>query len=206
MALALTVPSAASGSLASGSPAFPPLNTCVIPFLPCYIVLSIDSGSHGNKETVTGAQFYPGEPFTVYFWNGTPGASAAVVASGSTGTGSFAVSFRIPNDPVGSYTIFVTDLAGDNQSASFQLTHLHASPSSGSVGNTTVLSGQGFLPDHVMKFHLHGVHASTTAPCRTDQYGNFSGCRITIPNVPTGTTLLKATDGTYTARIGFVVT
>ena len=203
--LALTVPGIASGCFASGSAALPPPDSCVAPLLPCYILLSIYSGSHGNPETVTGARFWPGEPFTVYFWNGTVGASAAVVASGSTGTGSFSASFRVPGDPVGNYTIFVTDPAGDNQSASFHLTHLRASPDSGPVGNTTALNGQGFLPDRVMKFHLHGMRAATTALCQTNRHGNFSSCRVTIPNVPTGTTHLVATDGTYTARIEFVV-
>ncbi len=201
--LALTVPSLASGSLAGGGSSLLPSNTCVVPFLPCYIVLSIDSGSYGNNETVTGAQFYPGEPFTVYFWSETT--SPKAVASGYTGTGSFSVSFRIPKDPPGDYTIFVTDFEGDNASAPFHMTHMRASPNSGPVANTTSVSGQGFLPDHVMKFYIHGTRASTTARCRTNRYGNFSGCPVTIPNVPTGETLLTATDGTYTARIDFVV-
>lgn len=203
--LALTVPNVASGSLTGGDSSIPPANTCIIPFLPCYILLSIDSGSPGNKETVTGAQFYPDEPYTVYFWNGTSGAPALDVASGSTGTGSFSASFRIPKDPVGGYTIFVTDFAGDNQSAQFQLTHMHASPNSGPVASTILVSGQGFLPDHIMKFHIHGTRAATTARCQTNRYGNFSGCRVTVPNVPTGETQLIATDGTYTARVEFVV-
>jgi hypothetical protein len=204
--LTLTAPGIASGSLAGGSAAGPPPNTCIAPILPCYIVLSILSGSHGNKETVTGARFWPGEPFTVYFWNGTAGASAAAVAYGSTGTGSFSAAFRIPKGPVGNYTVFVTDLAGDNQSASFHLTHMTANPSSGSVANTTSLSGQGFLPDHVVKFHLHGARAPTGARCQTNGHGDFSRCLATIPNVSTGTALLTATDGTNTARIEFVVT
>jgi len=203
--LALNVPGIASASFVGGSAALPPPNTCVAPVLPCYIVLSILSGSHGNNETVTGARFWPGEPFTVYFWNGTAGATAAAVAFGSTGTGSFAASFAVPKDRVGNYTIFVTDLAGDNQSAVFHLTHLSANPDSGSVGNTTSLSGQGFLPDHVVKFHFHGMRASTTARCETNGHGNFSGCVVTIPNVPTGSTRLTATDGTNTARVDFVV-
>ena len=201
--LALAVPGIAFGSQAGGGAVFPPSNTCVIPFLPCYIDLSISSGSHGNKETVTAAQFYPGEPFTVYFWSAATGAAA--VGSGLTGTGSFTVSFPIPSDPVGSYTVFVTDYAGDNASASFQLTYLRANPDSGGVGNTTLLNGRGFLPDHSMKFQLHGMHVSPIAHCQTNRYGNFSGCRLTIPNVPSGATHLTATDGTYTARIGFVV-
>jgi len=203
--LVLTVPSLASGTPVGRSASLPPPNTCVAPILQCYIVLSIGSGSHGNKETVTGARFWPGEPVTVYFWNGTPGASALAVASGYTGTGSFVTSFRVPKDPVGNYTVFATDPAGDNQSAPFHLTYLRASPNSGAVGNTTSLSGQGFLPDHVVKFRLHGVRAPTVGRCETNAYGNFSGCLVTIPSVPAGTTVLKATDGTYTARIEFAV-
>jgi hypothetical protein len=202
--LTLAVPINASGLPGGGAP-LPPPNTCIAPLLPCYIVLSIDSGSRGNNETVTGARFWPGEPFTVYFWNGTAGASATVVASGSTGTGSFSAYFRVPKEPVGSYTVFVTDLAGDNQSAAFQLTHLSARPDSGPVGNVTAVSGQGFLPDHAVRFHIHGAHAPSVGRCQTNSHGNFSDCRISVPNVPAGATHLIATDGTYTARIEFVV-
>jgi len=198
-------PSIASGSVSGGITAFPPPNSCAAPVLPCYILLSLASGSHGNNETVTGARFWPGDLFTVYFWNGSAAAGAAAVASGFTGTGSFSASFHVPKDPVGNYTIFVTDLAGDNQSASFHLTYLIAHPNTGPVGNTTSLSGQGFLPDHVVKFHLHGVRASTSVRCKTDSHGNFSGCLVTVPSVPSGKALLTATDGTYIARIQFVV-
>jgi hypothetical protein len=204
--LALAVPTLASGSRAGASAALPPPNSCAAPILPCYIVLSIDSGSHGNKQTVTGYRFWPGEPFTVYFWNGVTSAPAADVAYGTTdAAGGFVVSFPVPKDPVGSYTIFVADLAGDNQSAPFQLTHLTARPASGPVGNTTSVNGQGFLPEHVVKFHLHGALAGTTGRCTTNRYGNFSGCVVTIPNVSAGATHLTATDGTYTARLEFVV-
>jgi len=203
VALALSIPGLAAGSVAP--PPGPPPNTCIAPILPCYIVLSISSGSHGNKETVTGYRFWPGEPFTVYFWNGQAGAPPRVVGSGSTGTGGFTASFGIPNEPVGSYTVFVTDLAGDNQSAAFHLTHLVARPDSGPVGNTTALSGQGFLPDQVMTFQLRSANASSEAPCRTNAHGNFSGCLVTIPKVRAGSALLTATDGTYSARIHFVV-
>jgi len=203
--LVLTLSGAASGSTVARSAGLPPPNTCIAPILPCYIVLSITSGSRGNGETVTGARFWPGEPFTVYFWNGTAGATAAAVASGSTGTGSFSASFRVPSDPVGSYTVFVTDLAGDNQSAAFHLTYLRASPDSGAVSNTTSVSGEGFLPNHVVKFHFHAVAAVTTSRCRTNSFGNFSGCVITIPSLPTGKTVLNVTDGTYVARIQFDV-
>lgn len=197
--------SGATASFAGRGAALPPPDTCIAPLLPCYIALSIYSGSHGNHETVSGYRFWPGEPFSVYFWNGTAGATAPLVATGSTGIGGFSVSFSIPKAPVGSYTIFVTDLAGDNQSAPFRLTHLVASPSSGAVGNSTTLKGQGFLPDHVVKFHLDGVRAPTAATCTTNAYGNFSGCRVTIPNVPTGSHRLTVTDGTYVARIDFDV-
>jgi hypothetical protein len=47
--LALTVPSLASGSAAGGRAALPPPDSCIAPLLPCYIVLSVDSGSHGNR-------------------------------------------------------------------------------------------------------------------------------------------------------------
>ncbi len=183
----------------------PPAGSCVAPILPCYIFLSIASGSHGNRENVTGAHFWPGEPFTVYFWNGVPGVPAAIVASGSTGTGGFSATFPIPKGVVGNYVVFVTDLAGDNQSAPFHLTELRASPSTGNASNTTSVSGSGFLPDHVVKFHVHGASANATAPCRTNRSGDFRNCVLTIPVVPTGPTRLIGSDGTYFARIDFTV-
>ncbi len=195
---------AAESFVGVGAP-LPPPDSCIAPLLPCYIVLSTDSGSRGNAVTVTGYQFWPGEPLTVYFWNGVPGASAPAVAQGSTGTGSFSVSFDVPKDPVGNFTVFVVDLAGDNQSARFHVTHLTATPGSGPVAGTISVSGQGFLPDHVVKFHVRGVLASTSARCTTNRHGNFSGCVVVVPNAPTGKGLLTATDGTYTARVAFTV-
>jgi hypothetical protein len=202
----VTILGITSGSVAAGGVSMPPPDSCAAPLLQCYIVLSVSSGSHGNNETVTGARFYPGEEFSVYFWNGSATAAAPLVAYGSTGTGSFTASFPVPNEPVGNYTVFVTDLIGDNQSAPFHLTHLRATPDSGAVGNTTSLSGQGFLPGHVIKFHVGGVHALTSGRCVTNKYGSFSGCTVTIPKVPTGTARLTATDGRYVARIDFTVT
>ncbi len=183
----------------------PPPDSCIAPILPCSIALSIDSGSHGNRVTVTASQFWPGEPFTVYFWNGTFGAAALAVATGSTGTGSFTSDFATPNESVGNYTVFVTDLAGDNQSAGFHLTKVRSAPNAVGISGTMSLSGQGFLPNHVVRFHLHGTLATTTVPCRTNGTGAFSGCLATVPNVPVGSTRLIATDGTYTARIDFTV-
>ena len=203
--LMLALTGAASGAPTTGGAATPPSDTCVIPFVTCYIVLSNESGSPGNSETVTGAQFYPGEPFTVYLWNGTPGAPATTVATGLTGTGSFSVTFPIPADPAGSHVIFVTDLAGDNQSAPFQLTHLRARPDSSPVASLTSLRGQGFLPDHGLKFSIDGVPASVSGRCRTNPQGSFSNCRVRIPNVPMGPLPLIATDGTYAAQIEFDV-
>jgi hypothetical protein len=203
-ALTLVLAPASAGAVVARE-ALPPPDTCIAPLLPCYIVLSIDSGSRGNLETVTGVQFWPGEPFTVYYWDGIDGAPAAIVASGTTGTGSFSASFGIPKDPVGNYTVFVTDLAGDNQSAPFHETWLHAAPNAGVPGNTTSLSGQGFLPDHVVTFTLHGARVPTRGACTTDRDGVFSGCIATVPDVPTGTTRLAATDGTYLARLAFDV-
>jgi hypothetical protein len=195
----------AAAAPVGGSPPLPPANSCVAPLLPCYILLSISSGSHGNQETVTGTNFWPGEPYTVYFWNGTPGATAAVVAYGSTGTGGFSTTFRIPKDPVGNYTVFVTDFAGDNQSGPFHLTALTASPDSATVGNITSVSGQGFLPAHVVEFHVHGLRALTVGRCATNTSGSFTGCSVKVPHAPSGSTELTATDGTYIARISFDV-
>jgi hypothetical protein len=204
--LALAVSGTASGSPTGGGAAAPAPSSCAAPILPCYIVVSIGSGSHGNNETVTGVRFWPGEPFTVYFWNGTVGDSAALIALGTTSySGSFTVSFRVPREAVGNYTIFADDLAGDNQSAPFHMTNLRASPDSAPAGNTTLVSGQGFLPDHLVKFRLHGAQASPVARCRTDLHGKFTDCRVTVPSVGTGRTQLVATDGTYTARLEFVV-
>ncbi len=206
-AVAVVVALLASGTTiaAPGTAGGPPSNSCVITLAPCYIVLSTASGSHGNSERVNGTGFWPGDQVTVYFWNGVAGSTAQLVATGSTGVGSFSVTFRIPNDPVGNYVVFATDLTGDNQSAAFHLTHLRASPDLGAPGSTTVVNGEGFLPDHVVTFRIEGAKATASPRCRTNASGDFSSCTLTIPSVAPGTTLLKATDGTYTARIRFTV-
>jgi hypothetical protein len=203
--LALTLPGLAAGTAPGGTATWPPPNNCAAPILPCYIYLSVYSGSHGNRETVTGVRFWPGEPFYVYFWNGTADGAVEVTYGTTDYQGDFAVSFRVPADPVGNYTVLAVDPAGDNQSAAFHLTYLRAHPDSGPVANTTSLSGQGFLPDRLIDFQLHGANASTRVPCRTNANGNFSGCLVKIPKVRTGGTLLTATDGLYTARVRFTV-
>jgi hypothetical protein len=195
----------ASGAGVGPRAALPPPDSCIAPLEPCYIVLSAASGSAGNSITITGYNFWPGEPFTAYYWNGSYGATAAIVAQGSTGTGGFTATFKVPKGEVGNDTVFVTDDAGDNQSAPFHRTWLHADPTSGAVGATTLVSGQGFLPDHVLRFHIHGTLASVTGVCKTHGDGIFSDCQLTIPSVATGATTLAATDGTYNARVPFDV-
>ncbi|MGA9838977.1 MAG: hypothetical protein WBF81_06595 [Thermoplasmata archaeon] len=189
----------------SGLPGpFPAANTCAIPFAPCYITLSTPSGSHGNRVTITGSGFYPGVPFNGYLWNGV--SAPQLVASGYIGTGGFTATFHVPNDPIGSYFVYVTDSAGDNQSAGFELTHLVASAYSGAPLSHPSLSGRGFVPGTTVKFTIDGQRASTVAPCRTNSRGVFASCQVSVPNIPSGTHRLTATAGTTIARIDFTVT
>lgn len=187
----------------------PSLSGCAIPYGPCYISLSTPSGSHGNRVTVSGVGYYPGDQVSIYFWSGAPHAPAKDLGIGTTGsTGSFSSRVSIPSDPVGSYTIFAIDAQGDNQSAPFALTHLIATPSSGLPGSETRVQGHGFLPNETVTFRLGQKAASTLHACKTNRYGNFSGCVLTVPKLTARSTAyeLLATDGTRIARLSFTVT
>ena len=180
-------------------------DSCAIPFAACYILLSTSSGSHGNKVTISGYGFYPGDQFNAYFWNGA--SAPQPIGLGSIGaTGGFTATFHVPNDPVGAYEVYVTDLSGDNQSAGFALTHLVASPHSGAPKSVFSASGSGFAPSATVNFTIAGKNASTSAACRTNSRGVFAGCLITVPKVASGGRTLIATAGTTVARIAFTVT
>lgn len=207
LAAALATVGTASGFTTASSPVALPSHGCVTPG--CSIRLSTSSGSHGNKVKVTMKGFYANDFGQVWFWNGVTGSTAALVASGSTGsTGNFALSFFVPTETVGHYVVFVTDFTGDNQSAPFNLTHVALSPRSGTVSSNFHMGVMGFLGTTTIKVTIDGVTVGAVAPCRTNGHGDFSlsSCILYVPNLSPGTYQLVATDGTNFARTQFTVT
>jgi len=207
VAASLAVLGSASAHPAGGPIVAAPTSSCAMPG--CSIHLSTSSGSYDNKVKVTMKNYYPNDFGQVWFWDGVTGTGAALVASGSTGmTGDFSLSFKVPVDPVGKYVVYVTDFTGDNQSAAFNLTHLHASPRTGTASSNFHVGLQGFMAHTTMSFTIDGVNAPAVSPCRTNAHGNvsLSSCVLYVPNISAGTYTLVATDGTNFARVQFVVT
>jgi hypothetical protein len=177
----------------------------------CSISLNVSSESHLAIVKVTGKGYYPLLFATVYFWNGVSGGLAQKVGPGHSinSHGSFQTTFSVPKDPVGAYTVFVTDQMSDNASAPFQLTHLGVSPNSGPVSNNAVVTGSGFLPHATVTLKMGGANVGTVGGCSTSAHGVIvqgGYCILYVPNLSPGTYKLTATDGTRSAQVNFTVT
>jgi len=133
------------------------------------IALSPTSGPCGTSVTVTGTGYTTGLGVTLTFGGLTITNAWTTTSTGALTTGStFTVpgSTALPTAP-GTYTVIVSDAAGNTASASFTITAvtLKISPTSGPTGNTILVSATGFLP-------------STTISPKTISTATFGGTDV----------------------------
>ncbi len=172
----------------------------------CALTLSIASGSPGNRERVSATGFKPRATYTVDLAPAANGSVGTSIATGSTGRwGVFNVSFAIPGDAPGAYTVRVSDPAGDDLSATLALTALSASGSEGDPGSQVMLSGAGFPAATKVTFKIGGVTAAVPRKCETSATGAFSGCAVTVPAINPGQDTLVASGGPARGRLPFEV-
>jgi hypothetical protein len=211
----------ATGVVAAASPS-PPLGshvllgpTCVAPHVTCRIHMVPASGAVNNPITLHAFYFYPNDAYTVKLWNRVAGSGGTwlKLASGPTGFGAgasnFTAHFKVPIDPVGKYTVFVSDFTGDNVSAPFEITHLTPTPNSGAAGGSVAVKGSGFLPLATVSLTLAGTTLATVGGCSTNAHGVIiqgGSCVFKIPSLTAGSYKLAATDGKYLAKVTFTVT
>jgi hypothetical protein len=138
-----------------------------------------------NGVEVTGTGFPSGQPFTVYL--GSETLSYIEVGSGVTSAG-LELCVAVPNEPSGTYVLFVQDDYGDYAATSINVaapsTTLSLSPQSGPGGTVVAASGTGFADSSSISLSFDG--SGVTSDCMTNATGIFPGtsgtpCTFTVP-------------------------
>jgi hypothetical protein len=153
--------------------------------------LSTPSGPYNTFVSITGTAFPSATPFSVNFGTGTT--YVQTVGQGVTSSsGGFTVDFWVPNYPGGNYTI--TAAAGTaSATATFTITDTIAiDKSSGKVGDTITVTGQGFTESRNVTVYFDNVAAGTTP---SDTAGSFTMV-IRVPDAFRGAHTLRVADYT----------
>jgi hypothetical protein len=173
-----------------------------VPILAAGLTLSVTSGPYNTYVTATGTAFANSTAYSVQFGTGTT--YVQTVAQGTTSpVGDFTTNFWIPNYPGGSYT--VTAVAGTTvATATFNITGTFtADKTSGKVGDTITLAGQGFTASRNITAYFDSAAAGTTT---ADIAGSFT-LAIRVPDTYRGNHTLRIADyqGYSTSTLSFAV-
>jgi hypothetical protein len=82
---------------------------------------------------------------------------------------------------------------------------ISVSPSTGAIGTTTTVSGNGFAANTTVRVFFNGSGGSQIGQESSDGSGNLPNLTVTIPNVVAGSYQIFATDGSNTATTTFTV-
>ncbi|MCI4323642.1 MAG: PKD domain-containing protein [Thermoplasmata archaeon] len=157
--------------------------------------LTPSSGDAGRPVVATGTGFAPSASISFTF------GGSAVVATCSTdpsghfpGTTGTPCTFDLPSVPVGKYTVSATDGANTGN-ASYFVTALTVSPSSGNVGSAVLASGTAPTGNSTVFFTVGG--AAVSSNCTTDSNGSYPGssgtaCLFSLPPLPGGSEGVQA--------------
>jgi hypothetical protein len=164
--------------------------------------LNVASGPYNTFVSVTGTAFLSATPFSVNFGTGTT--YVQTVGQGVTSSsGGFTIDFWVPNYPGGNYTI--TAAAGAaSATTTFTVTDTIAvDKSSGKVGDTITVSGQGFTQSRNITVYFDNGAAGTTP---SDPAGSFTMV-IAVPDAFRGAHTLRVADytGYSTNTLSFTV-
>jgi PKD domain len=161
------------------------------------LVVSPIGGQPTTPVTFSGTGFNSSSAVAVTWAKGT--ACTATTMS----TGSFSCASSIPSGTAGGvYTFTATDASTNTASATFAVTYLAVTPSTGPPATPVTLTGGGFVPKASFSITWNGLSAcSGTA----GSSGSIS-CSYTLPASPAGTHPFTATDGTNSATALFTVT
>ena len=163
------------------------------------ITLTPNSGSVGTAVSVGGLNFIQNVPVTIRY----DGTNIGTVTSDPGQDGHFTKSVNIPLSTPGHHTIAAFD--SDNQPTALFVVggpSLTLSTSSGPVGTSTTVTGEGFAASSTVT--VTNVDGSTTT-ANTDTTGSFTKT-ITIGSSVTGSSPnVSASDGSQTATAPFTI-
>ena len=144
-----------------------------------YISLSPTSGHPGEELTVRGYDFESSEDVDIYYYRGASTSSRVKVEAARASTsGSFRVSFTIPESCAGDHRVRADGDEGSDISSYFTIEPgLEINPEEGSVGTTVTVTGTGFGKDEEdieLRYYLKGSEYSKVADDITaDEYGSW---------------------------------
>lgn len=167
------------------------------------ITISSSSGNVGDSITINGTAFKPSSTVTIT-WDGSD--TSTTTTSSSTGT--FSKAFTIPDAVYGNHTIAAHD--ADNNTApskTFTITpKITISQSSGPVGTSITVSGNGFNGSSTITLTWDGTDTSRTTI--TNSSGSFSSLSYTIPTTTGGGHNINAHDsaGHTATNVVFTIT
>ncbi len=166
--------------------------------------LSQNAGPVGTVVTAAGTGFSGGASYQIFWTTGS--GSQVVIASGTTdGTGSFTVTFTIPQDVAGGHAVKAIDANGVYSQVTYTITSLLAiSPQAGTVGTAFTGTGTGFAASSTVTITWDsGMPSQAVYPTVTSNaLGSLSFGPFMVPPSPFGTNTVTATDGsgnTYSA-------
>ena len=164
-------------------------NTVYLTITSQITTLSPTSGYVGDTVTVSGTGFNASLPVTIYFdttSRGTVTASASGTFSGFT--------FTVPDSSRGPHTVKGTDATGYSPEVNNfnTLQKITVSPTSGSVGDTVMVSGTGFAASSAVTFYFDDVSIGTATT--TNSNGTFPNSTFAIPSTSRGSHTIKAQD------------
>lgn len=147
--------------------------------------ISADSGSVGKTITFKGTGFAVNSSVAVDWASG----QACNTTTSSTGT--FSCSLKIPATTDGSYLFNATDANFNSALASYKVTpKLTATPTSGTVGSSTIFSGTGYTGHSAITVSWSG---GTACSSTTSGVGSFA-CSFTVPATAAGLYSFTGTD------------
>jgi hypothetical protein len=166
------------------------------------LAVSSSSAAVGTPITVTGTGFAASSAITMY-------QDSVVVATASTITdayGSFTLSnFTLPATTSGSHTLRAQDATTNYATVAITtLAAISIDPTTGPVGTTVNISGNGFSASNTISLFIDST-AMATSGVTTDAIGHFA-TTVTIPATAAGIHQLKAADSVNNDTEAFTVT
>ncbi len=165
------------------------------------ITLSPVSGSVGDAVSLSGDGFVAGSQIKILFDNRQQGSAQASAQGSFSGA-----TFTVPNAARGSHTVSAQDASAHAAQAIFSVgQQASVSPTTGTVGTSVGISGNGFAAAAPLTIKFAGEPVTTVpAGLTTRSDGTFSGT-FAVPAVSGGTFLVEISDGTYSMTSSFQV-
>ena len=169
------------------------------------ISLSAATANVGDSLTVTGTGFNPGptNPITVSI----DGVNQTIPSTNTNLAGHFATNISVPSLTYGSHTVLAQD-SGSAAAAFTVSSKIVLGASSGNVGDSVTISGNGFAANEAITYKLDGITlAISSASVLSQANGNLPDITFAVPSVAAGAHTITVSDAEQHSAAGsFTVT